>query len=192
VGFWRRGRRDQDPEEPQPVVEPAGTSLSVVEFWAAGQRTLAGMDLSQGRLTDLINRQDILPVVLLDERPEDLSQPIELKPNHSWTQFLVWDALVILPPPQPTDPLRRLHRPRQPIEAVIGPFSVSGMVHVPPGAQAAGFLLRQNLRFAPVTRATVSDSAIDGFEQRADVVLVNMRRVETIRDIGLDEAEATS
>ena len=192
MGFWSRGRRGEDSEEPPAVAEPTGTSLSVVEFWGAGQRTLAGMDLSQGRLTDLINRQDILPVVLLDERPEDLSKPIELSPNHSWTQFLIWDALVILPPPQPTDPLRRLHRPRQPIEAVVGPFSVSGMVHVPPGAQAAGFLLRQNLRFAPVTRATVRDSAIDGFEQRAEVVLVNMRRVETIRDIGLEEAEATS
>jgi len=66
------------------------------------------------------------------------------------------------------------------------------MVHVPPGAQAAGFLLRQNLRFAPVTRATVRDSGIDGFEQRAEVVLVNMRRVETMRDIGLEEGEATS
>ena len=193
MGFFSRGRRGQDSDEPPPpVAEPAGTRLSVVEFWAAGQRTLAGMDLSQGRLTDLINRQDILPVVLLDERPEDLSLPIELSPAHSWTQFLIWDALVILPPPQQTDPLRRLHRPRQPIEAVIGPFSVSGMVHVPPGAQAAGFLLRQNLRFAPVTRATVRDSGIDGFEQRAEVVLVNMRRVETIRDIGLDEAEAIS
>ena len=192
MGFWSRDRRRQDSEEPPAAAEPTSRRLSVVEFWAAAQRTLAGMDLSQGRLTDLINRQDILPVVLLKERPDDLSQPIELGPNHTWTQFLIWDALVILPPPQQTDPLRRLHRPRQPVEAVIGPFSVSGMVHVPPGAQAAGFLLRQNLRFAPVTRATVRDSGVDGFEQRAEVVLVNMRRVETIRDIGLEEAETIS
>jgi hypothetical protein len=192
VGFLSRGRRGQESEEPPAAAEPIATRLSVVEFWAASQRTLAGMDLSQGRLTDLINRQDILPVVLLDERPEDLSQPIELRANQDWTQFLVWDALVILPPPQATDPLRRLHRPRQAVEVVIGPFVVSGMVHVPPGAQAAGFLLRQNLRFAPVTRATVRDSGRDGFEQHADVVLVNMRRVETIRDIGLDESEANA
>jgi hypothetical protein len=192
VGFLSRGRRGQESEEPPAAAEPTATRLSVVEFWAASQRTLAGMDLSQGRLTDLINRQDILPVVLLDERPEDLSQPIELRANQDWTQFLVWDALVILPPPQATDPLRRLHRPKQPVEVVIGPFVVSGMVHVPPGAQAAGFLLRQNLRFAPVTRATVRDSGRDGFEQHAEVVLVNMRRVETIRDIGLDESEANA
>ena len=192
MGFWSRRRRGPDSDEPPALAQPTGTSLSVVEFWAAGQRTVAGMDLSQGRLTDLINRQDILPVVLLNERPQDLSQPIEMGPSHMWTQFLIWDALLILPPPQQTDPLRRLHRPRQPVEAVIGPFSVSGMVHVPPGAQAAGFLLRQNLRFAAVTRATVRDSGIDGFEQHADVVLVNMRRVETMRDTGLEEAEATS
>jgi hypothetical protein len=64
------------------------------------------------------------------------------------------------------------------------------MVSVPPGAQAAGYLFRQNARFAPVTRATVRDSGLPGFEQRAEVVLVNMRRVEKIHDVGLDEPEA--
>jgi hypothetical protein len=189
VGFWSKGRSDKESEQPATDLGSPPTHLSVVEFWSAGQRTLAGLDLSKERLTDLINRQDILPVVLLDERPEDLSQPIEMQANQAWTQFLVWDALLVLPPPQVTDPSRRLHRPRQPVEVVIGPFVVSGLVHVPPGAQAAGFLLRQNARFAPVTRAAVRDSGLEGFEQRAEVVLVNMRRIETIRDVGLDEPE---
>lgn len=189
MGFWSKGRRDKEAEQPPTEVESTLPQLSVVEFWAADQRTLAGLDLSKERLTDLINRQDILPVVLLDDRPDELSQPIEMQANQAWTRFLVWDALLILPPPQVTDPSRRLHRPRQPIEIVIGPFVVSGMVHVPPGAQAAAFLLRQNARFAPVTRAAVRDSGLEGFEQRAEVVLVNMRRIETIRDVGLDEPE---
>lgn len=191
MSFLSRGRRGKESEE-SATAAPTATSLAVVEFWAAGHRTLAGMDLSQGRLTDLINRQDILPVVLLDERPEDLSRPIEKRANQPWTHFLIWDALLILPPPQPTEPSRRLHRPRQPVEIVIGQFVVSGMVHIPPGAQAAGFLLRQNLRFAPITRAVVRDTERDGFEQRAEVVLVNMRRVETVRDIGLEEPEGTA
>ena len=189
MGFWSKGRRDKESEQPSNDVRPTPPRLAVVEFWAAGQRTLAGLDLSQERLTDLINREDFLPVVLLDGQPEDLSQPIEMRPGQQWSRLAVGDVLLILPPPQVTDPSRRLHRPRQPVEIVIGPFVVSGMAHVPPGAQAAGFLFRQNARFAPVTRAAVRDSGLEGFEQRAEVVLVNMRRIETIRDVGLDEPE---
>jgi hypothetical protein len=189
VGFFSKGRRDKESEQPSIDVGPTPTRLSVVEFWAARQRTLAGLDLSQARLTDLINREDFLPVVLLDGQPEDLSQPIEMRADQQWSRVSVGDALLILPPPQVTDPSRRLHRPRQPVEILIGPFVVSGMAHVPPGAQAAGFLFRQNARFAPVTRAAVRDSGREGFEQRAGVVLVNMRRIETIRDVGLDEPE---
>jgi hypothetical protein len=189
VGFWSKGRRDKESDQPPTDVRSTPTRLSVVQFWAAGQRTLAGLDLSQERLTDLINREDFVPVVLLDGQPEDLSQPVEMRAGQQWSRLSVADALLILPPPQVTDPSRRLHRPRQPVEIVIGPFVVSGMAHVPPGAQAAGFLFRQNARFAPVTRAAVRDSGLEGFEQRAEVVLVNMRRIETIRDVGLDEPE---
>jgi hypothetical protein len=191
VGFWSKRRRDKEKEseQPSPDIGRTPTSLSVVQFWSAGQRTLAGLDLSRERLTDLINREDFVPVVLLESLPEDLSQPIEKRSDQQWSHLSVTDALLVLPPPQVTDPSRRLHRPRQPVEIVIGPFVVSGMVHVPPGAQAAGFLFRQNARFAAITRAAVRDSGLEGFEQRAEVVLVNMRLIETIRDVGLDEPE---
>lgn len=189
MSFWSRGRPGKESPEPQSPDAQATVHLSVVEFWVENRRMLVGMDLSQGRLTDLVNHRDSLPVVLLDEQPEDRSKPIEMRAGHQWTQLSIAESLLILPPPQATNPLRRLHRPRQPVEVVIGPFLVSGMVHVPPGAQAAAFLIRQNARFAPVTRATVRDGGLAGFEQRADVVLVNMRRVETIRDVGIDEPE---
>ena len=190
MSFWSRDRRGKEPEEaPVVAAPPAATHLAVVEFWAPSQRTVAGMDLSHERLTDLLNREDYVPVVLLDEQPEDHSKPIEMRAGQKWSHLSIEDALLILPPPQTTNPLRRLHRPKQPVEIVIGPFSVSGMVSVPPGAQAAGFLFRQNARFAAVTRATVRDSGMPGFEQRAEVVLVNMRRIETIHDVGLDEPE---
>jgi hypothetical protein len=192
VSFWSKGRRGKESEEAPAIAAATATSLAIVEFWAANRRTLVGMDLGQGRLTDVINGADFVSVVLLDGQPEDPSQPIGMLSSQGWSRLPVGDALLILPPPQATDPNRRLHRPRQPVEIVIGPFLVSGMVHVPPGAQAAGFLLRQNVRFVAVTRAAVRDSQLEGFEQRADVVLVNMRMIETIRDVGLDEREARS
>ena len=190
MSFWSRGRRGEVPEAAPTAVVPAATHLAVVEFWAASQRTLAAIDLSRERLTDLINREDYLPAVLLTDQPEDFSKPIEMRAGQQWSHLKVDDALLILPPPQVTNPLRRLHRPRQPVEIVIGPFTVTGMVSVPPGAQAAGFLFRQNARFVAVTRAVVRDGGLRGFEQHAEVILVNMRQVETMHDVGLDQAEA--
>lgn len=190
MSFWSRGRRGEEPEGAPGAAVPAATHLAVVEFWAPSQRTLAAMDLSRERLTDLVNREDYLPVVLLTEQPEDLSKPIEIRAGQQWSHLKVEDALLILPPPQVGNPLRRLHRPRQPVEIVVGPFTVTGMVSVPPGAQAASFLFRQNTRFAAVTRAVVRDRGLPGFEQHAEVMLVSMRGVETIQDVGLDHPEA--
>jgi hypothetical protein len=188
VSFWSRGRSKGAEDVPIPV-GPMATRLAVVELWGPGQRTLVGMDLSQGRLVDLVNRDDTIRVVLLDERLEDLSETIEMRADQVWTSLEVEDALLIVPPPQATNPQRRLHRPRQPVEILVGRFVISGMVHVPPGAQAAGFLFRQNVRYAAITRAVVRDTELDGFEQHAEVVLVNMHRIDSIHDVGLDQAE---
>lgn len=188
MSLWSRARRRKEPElrPPAPSVPPA-TRLAVVEFWTAEQRLTVGMDLSRGRLTDLLNRDDSVRVAMLEMVPEDPSQPIEARPDSRWVDFAVEEALLVFPPPQLTNPLRRLHRPRQPIEIVIGPFQVSGSAHIPPGAQAAAFLLRQGTRFTPITRAAVRDIQLSGFEQRAEVLLVNLRRIETVRDVGLGE-----
>jgi hypothetical protein len=156
----------------------AATLLAIVEFWTGEHRTMAGVDLSHGRLTDLINREAVIPIVLLRDPPDDPAQLIELRPEMEWTPYPVAQALLVIPPPQPTDPAKRLHRPRQPIDLAIGPFLISGMVHVPAGAQASGFLFRQTARFAPVTRATIRAQGLPDAEQYAEVVLVNIGRTE--------------
>jgi hypothetical protein len=191
VSFWplRRRRKEAD-SPPVPTTAKLGpTGLSVVELWTADQRATVGMDLSQGRLTDLFNRENTIRVVVLDAPPEDPSKLVERRPGQEWVELEVEQALLVFPPPQVTNPNRRLHRPKQPIEIVIGPFEVSGTVSIPPGAQAAGFIFRQNIRFTPVTRATVRDTRLVGFEQRAEVVLINLRRVATIRDLGVTEGD---
>jgi len=189
VSFWSRGRRFKDADQAPIPAAPISTRLAVVELWGPSQRTLVGMDLSLSRLIDLVNRDDAISVVPLDERFEDLSELIEMRADQSWTSVDVEDTLLIVPPPQATNPQRRLHRPRQPVEILVGRFAISGMVHVPPGAQAAGFLFRQNVRYAAVTRAVVRDTELEGFEQHADVVLVNMHRIDSIHDVGLDQVE---
>lgn len=190
MSFWplRRRRKEGDPP-PAPPERGVAARLAVVELWTAEQRATVGIDLSQGRLTDLFNREETIRVVVLDAPPEDPAKPIERDPGQEWVELEVEHALLVFPPPQPTNPNRRLHRPKQPIEIVIGPFEVSGVVSIPPGAQAAGFMFRQSTRFSPVTRAVVRDTRLVGFEQRAEVVLVNLRRVATIRDLGVGDAD---
>ncbi len=191
MSFWplRRRQKEPDPTPTATTTKPASPGLSVVELWTADQRATVGIDLSQGRLTDLLNREETIRVLALDAPPEDPSKLVEKRPEQEWVELEVERALLVFPPPQATNPTRRLHRPRQPIEIVVGPFEVSGVVSVPPGAQAAGFIFRQNVRFTPVTRAVVRDTRLVGFEERAEVVLVNLRRVATIRDLGISEGD---
>ena len=190
MSFWSLGRRRKEPEPPPPGPGlPVVSSLGVVEFWTADQRLTVGMDLGHRRLTDLVNGQDSVRVVPFEVAPEDPSLPVPMRPDQAWSDLAVEDALLVFPPPQPTDPQRRLHRPKQAVEIRIGPFEISGSVHIPPGAQAAGFLFRQQARFTPITRASVRDTRLVGYEQRAEVVLVNLKLVEVIRDVGLDDKE---
>ncbi len=191
MSFWplRKRPKDGDPLPDRSPQRVAAASLAVVELWTADQRVTVGIDLSQGRLTDLFNRDETIRVVVLDPPPEDPSKPVESRPGQEWVELEVEHALLVFPPPQPTNPSRRLHRPKQPIEIAIGPFEVSGVVSIPPGAQAAGFIFRQTTRFTPVTRALVRDTRLVGFEQRAEVLLVNLRRVATIRDLGVGDAD---
>ena len=191
MSFWPLRRRQKEPDATPTATmsKPVSTGLSVVELWTADQRVIVGIDLSQGRLTDLFNREEKIRVVVLDAPPEDPAKLVEKRPAQEWVELEVEQALLVFPPPQATNPTRRLHRPKQPIEIVIGPFEVSGVVSIPPGAQAAGFIFRQNVRFTPVTRAAVRDARLVGFEQRAEVVLVNLRRVATIRDLGITEGD---
>ncbi len=190
MSFWKLGRRKAPaPPLPAPAALAAKT-MSVVELWTANERVTVAMDLGsadQGtvRLTDALNGDPLVPMVRLDPPPDRGATSVELRPDQPWHDVDVESVLLAFPPWQPTDPRRRLHRPRQLIDLTIGPFEVSGSVAIPPGAQAAGFLFRQRARFSPVTRATLRDSRSEVFEERAEVVLVNLHRVEVMRDVGL-------
>lgn len=96
--------------------------------------------------------------------------------------MIVNDALVVIPPPQPADPAKRRHRPRQPIRMAIGPYEIEGFVSVPPGAVGSGFILRHRPRFVAVSSAVLRLAHDVGGERREDIVLVNLRHVSSLKD----------
>lgn len=186
MSFWPRGRRDK-PADPIAAATGKVTAqrLALVEMWTADHHITVGVDLGGGRLSDLLNSGPIVRVVRFDPAPPEGTDSIELGADHEWRDLDVEGVLLAFPPPQATDPRRRLHRPRQLIEFQVGPYDVSGTVHIPPGAQAAGFLQRQGGRFEPVTRAAIRDRRADLYEHRVDVVLVNLHQLATMHDLGL-------
>ena len=153
MSFIFRGRRPKMTDapidiDPGAVVTGSTSRFESIEFVSADDSLLASMHFGTERVSDLLNR-------------DALVTPIDV-------------VLLVVPPARPADPQRRLHRPRRAIEVEVGPFEVAGNMHVPPGAQAAGFLARVNPRFVPVTHAVIRRSDSGPGQRHADVVLVNV------------------
>jgi hypothetical protein len=182
------GAEAADAEQPS-----AGATLQVAEFFTAAGFFLAGVALGDRRLTDLLNEQETLRVARIDASL-DASRwpPLVAGPEQEWLELEVADLLLVMPPWQLTDSHRRLHRPAQPISLAIGPYLVDGYVHVPPGAQADGYLARTSPRFVPVTNAVVRREDAVGSERTVAVVLAGFRHVRRLRPAGAGDQRITA
>jgi len=190
--LFRRGRSEPDS---QPVADPVPEAESVavpelapVEFFTATDHVVATIDAARERVTDQLNRDGSLQVRASESGSSWLeSEATEATAVPDWVAFDVGEVLLVVPPAQLSDPQRRLHKPRQPVDVHIGPFEVSGSVHVPPGAQASGYLYRVNPHFVPITEAVIKRVDPEPLERRDAVVLVNLHRVDRIEGAGVVE-----
>jgi hypothetical protein len=163
----RGDKRGEDPAANPDAPLPQELVLEVLD--ARGLRTVR-IDTGGQRVTDALNdaKHDLNP------------QPVDPADGPAPD---VDDFLLVLPPPQAGDPARRLHRPGQPLWARIGPYTVEGAVHPPPGAAGEAFLLRRNQHFFVLTDAHIRVRTDQGITERwAEVVLVNLRKVESLRE----------
>jgi hypothetical protein len=186
--FWRRAASGAAPGAARPVPDPrvavpaSGATLQVAELFTTTDRFLAGVVLGDDRLTDVLNVQETLRVARIDASLDASSwPPFVAAPNQVWTDLPVADLLLVMPPWQLTDPKRRLHRPAQSISIAIGPYVVEGYVHVPPGAQADGYLARTNPRFVPITNAVIQLEGDPHSDRSVAVVLANLRHAHRLR-----------
>jgi hypothetical protein len=169
VTSWlRRTRRDEERSTAELVAEvtssppPAdGQPLICTVFRRDGSEE---MEIETGgqRITDLLNGMD-------DESTADV--------------------LLVVPPSQELDPRRRLHRPGQDVRVVVGPYEVVGLLHVPPGTQATGFIARVNPRFVPITQATIRLVDDESEHVAAPVVLANLRLAASLREIAPEDQQ---
>lgn len=160
------------PEPREIGVVPVSTGLLLEVLDASGAR-MVRIESAGERVTDLVNGHETLSVRETQENEAGVEIVEELD---------LENVLVVFPPPQATDQRHRLHRPAHPVRIVVGPYEVVGDAHIPPGAQAVGFLLRNRPRFVPLTGASLRLTENPGSSRRVPVAIVNLGRADLLRE----------
>jgi hypothetical protein len=120
------------------------------------------------RVTDLLNQRETLRIC---------TDPAADR----WSSVDRDDLLLVASPPMPMPTGRAIHRQKRRVLAQVGPYSVEGIVHMPPGMPLDPFLLRTRQHFLPLTRAVVSSSDASESGDAYQVVLVNVFNVSELR-----------
>jgi len=129
------------------------------------------------RISDWLDAAET--TVALREPPAQANDPSS--PDEGWEQLRLDDLLVVVPPPQPADPARRLHRPGQAIRVAVGPYLVTGTAHVPPGTEAVAYLGRHGSRFLALTGATIERLDNSAAPVACPVAVVNLQQASSVR-----------
>lgn len=159
--------------EPHPIDVTLFTTDGIGEI-----QLLAG----GGRITELLNAPDPVRVRAKPDE-ERSSEPPWIDLDETQRD----EILALAPPPRDTNPLQRLHRPAQEVSVRIGPYHITGEVHVPAGAEATGFLMRHRPHFTPLTRARIAQAGEP--DVTVPVVIINLRVVEELTNKSLSAAQ---
>jgi hypothetical protein len=170
--------------EPAPDALPAARDLEFVAY--AEDCLLSGrLQLSTGRLTDMLNEHDeyLLVDVLLERLTDGGSLEVQ--------EVLVRRGEVLLV--QATGPRGNAARRRRtlshPVALQVGPYRVRGYLHALPGADAIQ-QMRRSRPMVPLTHAWI-DYESGGIQQRQRVraVVVNREEMDWIVPADDDEVE---
>lgn len=100
--------------------------------------------------------------------------------NQGWTEVFPDELTLVVPPPHVSPPAVRLPTNQHGVIVRAGGYHVSGTAHLRPG-ELDDPILRATRRFLPLTRATFGRGELP--EEEAEVVIVNLRRVEDFQSV---------
>ena len=158
--FWKRKAAADREAAPAPAGDLAGirifSSTAVIDGW---------VDLAGRRLSDVLNREDLLRVASTPNQPAE----------NQWIPMERADLLLVVPPPHTADLRLRRHRVKRDILVLSGHYVVRGLVHMMPGIQLDPFLARSGQHFLPLTDTRVTSTAWAEVDERHPTLLVNVR-----------------
>jgi hypothetical protein len=158
------------------------SDLAPIELYTADTRIVGWIAANGRRVTDLLNAQDELR--LWQPSPGPIEAPMTARDpapnpedNGEWQSLLTEQVILAMPPEWRASRQLRLHRKLRRVALSAGPFSVTGNLHVVPGAEPGPDLLLRGPRFLPLTEAYLLHNGEPPFEHVVSVVIVNTAHV---------------
>jgi hypothetical protein len=189
---WRRGTGPVATEGSAAV--SLVTELAPIELYTADARIVAWIDPDGHRVTDLLSAKDEIrlwrpspgPLDALDapgaepaEGAEAAEAAERADQGGDWQTLPTEVIILAMPPEWRSSRQLRLHRRLRRAAITAGPFSVTGNIHLPPGAEAGWHLLTRQ-RFLPLTDAYILHNGEPPFEHVVSVVIVNTAHIVSL------------
>lgn len=173
---WRRGGAGTATSGAAALA--TGTDLAPIELYTADTRVVGWIASKGQRVTDLLLASDELRLW----QPRAGSEELPLRPildkSGEWRTVTTTDVVLVMPPEWRTNRQLRLHRRIQRVATDAGPFTVTGNLHLPPGAAFPDPY--QLPAFIPLTEAHLLHHGEPAFEHVVSVVIVNAAHVTDI------------
>jgi hypothetical protein len=156
--------------------------LAPIELYTADSRVVGWIAANGRRVTDLLNAQDELRLWQPSPGPiEPPAGPRDPAPDPDdsgeWQSLMTERVILAMPPEWRASRQLRLHRKLRRVALSAGPFSVTGNLHVVPGAEPGPDLLLRGPHFLPLTEAYILHNGEPPFEHVVSVVIVNTAHV---------------
>jgi hypothetical protein len=195
-GFLKRGKpaKGGSAADPEAAAAAGGRDqragpTSGIAFTALTEewRLSGRMDVA-GRLSDVLNRREALPIHDVKWGPTDGSAPLEPAPGlrsvDPYDLILVLSGDESLPPL--TDAERtalKVHKVAYDVALEVPPYRVIGTVYLHPGSEPERLMERSTEMFVPVVEAVTRLGEIEVSDPEVEVILVNrfyLRGVEQV------------
>jgi hypothetical protein len=191
VTFWNWRRGSGTPTSNGSSAMVLAPDVAPIELYTADARIVAWIAANGRRVTDLLNEQDQLRLWRPSPGPlDDTSSPQAPAAPSSvretapaideageWQSLVADQVILAMPPEWRASRQLRLHRKLRRVALSAGPFSVTGNLHMSPGAEPDMQLLLRAPRFMPLTEAYILHNGEPPFEHVVSVVIVNTRHV---------------
>ena len=173
---WRRGSGGSATSGSAALAN--GTDLAPIELYTADTRVVGWIASNGQRVTDLLLDNAELRLWQPRAGADGMSVHPMLDQSGEWSSVRTEDVVVVMPPEWRTNRQLRLHRRIQRVAADVGPFTITGNLHMAPGAPFPEPFEMQG--FIPLTEAHLLHHGEPAFEHVVSVVIANTAHMNNI------------